>query len=75
QLGGPANVLVFPNLAAGNIAHKLLLRLGGAKTIGPLLMGISKPFNVLRRGTDMENVVNVIATTVAQAQELEKANR
>ncbi len=50
----------------------MLEKLGGAKAIGPLLMGISKPFNVLQRGTDMENVVNVIAITVAQAQELEK---
>lgn len=68
RLGGPANVLIFPDLAAGNIAYKLLDRLGGAKAVGPLLMGISKPFNVLQRGTDMENVVNVIAITVAQAQ-------
>ncbi len=69
RLGGPANVLIFPNLAAGNVAYKLLDRLGGAKAVGPLLMGLSKPFNVLQRGTDMENVVNVIAITVAQAQE------
>ncbi|MFH2131406.1 MAG: NADP-dependent malic enzyme [bacterium] len=74
KMGGPANVLVFPDLAAGNVAYKLLERLGGAKAVGPLLMGISKPFNVLQRGTDMENVVNVIATTVAQAQELDKNN-
>lgn len=70
RLGGPANVLIFPELASGNVAYKLLDRLGGAKAVGPLLMGISKPFNVLQRGTDMENVVNVIAITVAQAQEL-----
>jgi malate dehydrogenase (oxaloacetate-decarboxylating)(NADP+) len=69
RLGGPANVLIFPNLAAGNVAYKLLDRLGGGKAVGPLLMGLSKPFNVLQRGTDMENVVNVIAITVAQAQE------
>jgi malate dehydrogenase (oxaloacetate-decarboxylating)(NADP+) len=67
RLGSPANVLIFPNLASGNAAYKLLERLGGAKAVGPLLMGISKPFNVLQRGTDMENVVNVIAITVVQA--------
>jgi len=71
RLGGAANVLIFPDLSSGNIAYKLLDRLGGAKAVGPLLMGIRKPFNVLQRGTDMENVVNVIAITVAQAQELE----
>ena len=46
-------------------------RLGGAKAVGPLLMGVSKPFNVLHRDSDMENAVNVIAITVAQAQEME----
>ena len=73
RLGGPANVLIFPELSSGNMAYKLLERLGGAKAVGPLLMGISKPFNVLQRNTDMENVVNVIAITVAQAQRLEQA--
>jgi len=72
RLGGAANVLVFPELASGNVAYKLLDRLGGAKAVGPLLMGISKPFNVLQRGTDMENVVNVAAITVAQASVHEK---
>ncbi len=70
RLGGPANVLVFPELSAANVAYKLLDRLGGAKAVGPLLMGLTKPFNVLQRGTDMENVVNVIALTVAQAQDM-----
>jgi len=71
RLGGSANVLIFPDLNSGNIAYKLLERLGGATAIGPLLMGLSKPFNVLPRNTDMENVVNVITVTVAQAQHLD----
>jgi malate dehydrogenase (oxaloacetate-decarboxylating)(NADP+) len=75
RLGGPANVLIFPNLAAGNVSYKLLERLGGAKAVGPLLMGISRPFNVLQRETYMENVVNVIAITVAQAQDLERKQK
>jgi len=54
------------------VAYKLLDRLGGAKAVGPLLMGISKPFNVLHRSTDMENVVNIIAITVTQAQDMER---
>ncbi|MBI4797320.1 MAG: NADP-dependent malic enzyme, partial [Desulfarculus sp.] len=75
KLGGPANVLIFPELAAGNTSYKLLDRLGGAKAVGPLLMGLTKPFNVLQRDADMENVVNVIAITVAQAQDMERKNR
>ncbi|MFW6080513.1 MAG: NADP-dependent malic enzyme, partial [Desulfosalsimonas sp.] len=75
RLGAPANVLIFPELSSGNIAYKLMQRLGGAKAVGPLLMGISRPFNVVQRGTDMENVVNVTAITVAQAQEYERRHR
>jgi malate dehydrogenase (oxaloacetate-decarboxylating)(NADP+) len=67
--GGAANVLIFPNLDAGNAAFKLLEHAGGAKAVGPLLMGLSKPFNVLQRSSDMENAVNVTAITVVQAQE------
>ncbi len=75
RLGRAANILVFPELAAGNVAYKLLDRIGGAKAIGPLLMGISRPFNVLQRNIDMENVVNVIAITVAQAQDNERQEK
>jgi len=72
RLGGRANVLIFPDLASGNIAYKLLNRLSDTVAIGPLLMGLSKPFNVLQRDSDMETVVNVAAVTVVQAQELER---
>ncbi len=75
QLGGPANVLIFPELAAGNTSYKLLNHLGGAKAVWPLLMGLTKPFNVLQRDSDMENAVNVIAITVAQAQDLQNKRR
>jgi len=71
-LNGAANVLIFPELTSANIAYKLLNRLGNAKAVGPLLMGISMPFNVLQRGADMENVVEVISITVVQAQNKEK---
>jgi len=63
-----ANVLIFPDLASGNIAYKLMDRLGGAKVVGPLLMGIERAFNVLQRNADVESVVDLIAITVAQAQ-------
>jgi malate dehydrogenase (oxaloacetate-decarboxylating)(NADP+) len=75
QLGGPANVLIFPELSSGNTSYKLLDRLGGAKAVGPLLMGLTKPFNVIQRDTDMENVVNVISITVAQAQDAQRKHR
>jgi malate dehydrogenase (oxaloacetate-decarboxylating)(NADP+) len=68
RLGHAANVLVFPDLASGNIAYKLMDRLGGAKVVGPLLMGIARPFNVLQRNAPVESVADLIAITVAQAQ-------
>jgi malate dehydrogenase (oxaloacetate-decarboxylating)(NADP+) len=68
RLGSPTNVLIFPNLDTGNSEYKLLNWRGGAKAVGPYLMGISKPFNVMQRDTDMENVVNVIAFTVIQSR-------
>jgi malate dehydrogenase (oxaloacetate-decarboxylating)(NADP+) len=68
RLGKAANVLVFPDLTSGNIAYKLMNRLAGAKIVGPLLMGIDRPFNVLQRNTDVESVVDLIAITVVQAQ-------
>jgi malate dehydrogenase (oxaloacetate-decarboxylating)(NADP+) len=68
RLGQTANVLVFPDLASCNIAYKLMNRLAGAKIVGPLLMGIDRPFNVLQRNCEVENVVDLIAITAVQAQ-------
>ncbi|GAB6190770.1 NADP-dependent malic enzyme [Desulfocastanea catecholica] len=68
RLGQSANVLIFPDLTSGNVSYKLLDRLGGAKAIGPLLMGLSRPFNVVQRNSDMENVATIIAFTVAQVK-------
>ncbi|MBL0702265.1 MAG: NADP-dependent malic enzyme, partial [Desulfosarcina sp.] len=63
-LKGTANTLIFPDLEYGNAAFKLLEQLGGAKVVGPLLMGLSKPFNVIQRNSNVDNVVNVAAITV-----------
>jgi malate dehydrogenase (oxaloacetate-decarboxylating)(NADP+) len=68
-LHGAANVLIFPDLQSGNIAYKLLNRLGGAETIGPILMGMSKPVHVLQRGAEVEEIVNIAAVAVVDAQE------
>ena len=64
-----ANVLVFPNLAAANIAYKLMLKLAGAECIGPILMGIDLPVNVLQRGSTVNEVVSMAAVTAVQAQD------
>jgi malate dehydrogenase (oxaloacetate-decarboxylating)(NADP+) len=66
---GGANVLVFPNLEAGNIAYKLLARIGGCEVIGPILTGTSKPVHVLQRGAEVNDIVNVAAIAVVDAQE------
>ena len=69
-LKGGANVLVFPNLEAGNIAYKLLQRIGGAECIGPLLTGLSRPVHVLQRGSEVNDIVHVAAVAVVDAQEI-----
>jgi malate dehydrogenase (oxaloacetate-decarboxylating)(NADP+) len=72
-LKGGANVLVFPNLEAGNVAYKLLARIGGAEAIGPILIGLSKPVHVLQRGAEVNDIVNIAAIAVVEAQDRESA--
>jgi malate dehydrogenase (oxaloacetate-decarboxylating)(NADP+) len=68
KLQEPANVLVFPNLEAGNIGYKLLQRLGGAEAIGPMLVGMDKPVHVLQRGDEVKDIVNLAGVAVVDAQ-------
>ncbi len=68
QVKGDANVLVFPSLEAGNIAYKLMMRMGGAEALGPILMGMAKPVHVLARGSGVEEIVNMAAIAVVHAQ-------
>ena len=64
-----ANVLIFPDLEAANVAYKLLQRLGDAEAIGPVLLGMGKPVHVLQRGDEVRNIVNITAMAVVDAQE------
>jgi malate dehydrogenase (oxaloacetate-decarboxylating)(NADP+) len=73
RLKGDANVLIAPSLEAGNMAYKLLLRIGGCEAIGPILMGFSKPVHILQRGAEVNDIVCMAALAVVEAQEAGKA--
>jgi malate dehydrogenase (oxaloacetate-decarboxylating)(NADP+) len=62
------NVLIFPNLAAGNIAYHLLQEVGGAEAVGPILVGLKKPVHVLQLGSSVRQIVNMVAIAVVDAQ-------
>jgi len=65
---GDANILVFPDLTSGNIAYKLLHRLGGAEVVGPMLVGMRKPVCILHQSSQVPDIVNLTAIAVADAQ-------
>jgi malate dehydrogenase (oxaloacetate-decarboxylating)(NADP+) len=67
-LDGEVNTLIFPNLAAGNIAYNLLQEVGGADSIGPILLGLNKPVHVLQLGSSIRSIFNMVLIAVVDAQ-------
>ncbi len=67
KIQGDANCLIFPKLEAGNVAYKLMHRLAGAEVFGPILCGLKKPVHVLHRSQDVEDIVNMAAIAVIEA--------
>jgi malate dehydrogenase (oxaloacetate-decarboxylating)(NADP+) len=74
-LRGGANVLVFPDLEAANCAYKLMERIGGAEAIGPILVGMARPVHVLQRGCEVNEIVNMSAIAVVDAQEMHRPQK
>lgn len=68
EIEGGANILIFPTMEAGNIAYKLVQQLGGGEVLGPFLMGVKKPANVLQRTCTVDDIVNTIVITSLEAQ-------
>ena len=68
SLKGGANVLIFPDLASANIGYKLLKTIGGAETLGPILMGMSRPVHLLARGAEVDEIVSIVAIAVVDAR-------
>ncbi len=71
KLTRAANILIFPDVTSGNIVYKLLVELGGAEAIGPILMGLSLSYHVLQRGASVDEIVHIAAIAVVQAQEIQ----
>ena len=67
DVAGKANVLIFPDLNAGNIGYKLVQRLAGVKAVGPIMQGLKKPVNDLSRGTNADEIVLNMAITILQS--------
>lgn len=67
MLKDEANTLIFPDLNSGNIAYKLLARIGGANVIGPVLQGLEKSVHILQRGSDVNQILDIVTIAVVDA--------
>ena len=65
--GRRVNTLIFPNLAAGNIAYKLIQEMGGFEVVGPILLGLRKPFHILQMGSSVREIVNMVRIAAVDA--------
>ncbi len=72
DIKGGANVLIFPNLDSANIAYKLLARIGQATVVGPILLGMNKPIHILQRGATVDDIINMTAIAVVDAERMNK---
>jgi malate dehydrogenase (oxaloacetate-decarboxylating)(NADP+) len=72
KVAGDANILIFPNLQAANIAYKLVWRMGGVEAVGPILVGMNKPVCVLQRGSDVNDIVNMASITAFEVYNTKK---
>jgi malate dehydrogenase (oxaloacetate-decarboxylating)(NADP+) len=75
EIKGGANVLIFPDLQSANICYKLMQRVGGAEAIGPILIGMNKPINVLQRSADVDEIVNMAMITVLEIRKTEQHSK
>ncbi len=73
-VNGEVNTLIFPNLSSGNIAYNLLQEVGGADSIGPILLGLKKPVHVLQLGSSIRSIFNMVIIAVVDAQLKSKSN-
>jgi malate dehydrogenase (oxaloacetate-decarboxylating)(NADP+) len=72
---GEANTFIFPDLTSGNISYKLLMEIGGAEAVGPILLGMAKPVHILQLGSTIREIVSMVAIAVLDAQQVDESKK